>query len=107
MLEENKIQDIFKQTSLKDEDWLEPSAMVFQNIEETIYKKKRNRWFWLLIIPFLGVFIFIFYSKFYKNDISNQAKNETTFTKVNKQVTEQTPNISLVEKSNNANGLDV
>jgi len=55
MFEENKIQDIFAQASVENEDWLEPSALVFQNIEDAIYKKKRKRWFWFWITGLLAI----------------------------------------------------
>jgi len=66
MSEDKNIRDIFVRADLGYEDWLEPSDKVLEEIEATIYAKKRNRWFWFLL-PFIflvsgtGVYFYLMY----------------------------------------------
>jgi len=74
MSDDKKIQDIFKQTSLENEDWLEPSSTVFQSIEDVIYKKKR-KWLWLWLITLLVALALLVYWQFPKNKLSGSTGN--------------------------------
>jgi len=76
MIEENKIKDIFNSASLESEDWLEPSSTVFQNIEDTIYKK-RKRWYWLWMLSFLGVLTLIGYWQLNQQQLLNNPVDKT------------------------------
>lgn len=109
MLEENKIQDIFKQASLKNEDWLEPSTMVFQNIEAAIYRRKRKRWLWFLLIFLLSitsVLTFLFYPQNNEPQLSNNKINEASYTEIiDKKTAKKTQHTGLIEKSKNTNDL--
>lgn len=100
MFEEKNIHDIFKDTNLENEDWLEPSDRVLQNIEAEIYKKKRNRWFWFLplaLLGLLGVFMLAYYTNPYLNDKLETKVNESSINSITpnepkiKRITESIP----------------
>lgn len=104
MFEENKIQDIFRQASLENEDWLEPSPLVFQNIEDAIYKRKRKRWFLFWITSILGVLVFFGYWQFNKHQLSNNSVNQTTLKQpLAKEITVQNENNLTKEEINTDN----
>jgi len=107
MLEEDKIQDIFVQTSLENEDWLEPPKVVFENIKGAIYKKKRKRWYLLLLVPFIGAIVFYTYYKVYNNQLISNSKSDTSTTQTtNVQITAIKPTDKLVEQNENTNDLN-
>jgi len=106
MLDDNKIQDIFTKASLENEDWLEPSPMVFQNLENAIYSKKRKRWFWL--IPLFGLLALLGYLQFESNNsLDNSLKNITKpTTNITKQVEKQNLASNQKEKNESISTLE-
>lgn len=82
MFEDKDIHDIFEQANLNNEDWLEPSDKVLENIEKEIYRKKKRRWFWFLIPAFLvllGAFMLSYYANLrYTSNQTISAKTPKT-----------------------------
>jgi len=81
MIDDNKIHDIFNNGSLESEDWLDPSDVVFDNIENGINEKpKKPKFiFWLfsglsLVILLVAVFVF------YPNDGNKTISQKQTAT---------------------------
>jgi hypothetical protein len=61
MRDDDNIRDIFNNSSLDDQDWLEPSGSVFQGIEEVIYQDEDDKkpvWLWVI----LGLFLLLSFS---------------------------------------------
>jgi len=78
--------DSFNQSSLENEDWLEPSPLVFEKVKEEIYDKKRKRNFFLFLVSLFGILAVGFALTIYlsgKNDsvllsLQDQLIEETT-----------------------------
>jgi len=87
MFEDKNIHDVFEQANLENEDWLQPSDKVLQNIEAEIYRKKKNRWFWFLmsgLLVLLGGFLITYYADL--NYTSNQKKSSPLAKTINKNI---------------------
>ena len=57
------VKNSFNESSLDQENWLEPSDAVFENIQSAIEKKEKRRspWIWLWLFPIAILFTFSFY----------------------------------------------
>jgi len=105
MFEENKIQDIFRQASVEKEDWLEPSTLVFENIEDAIYKNKRKRWFWFWMTTGLGALLLLGFWQFNTHQLSKESINKTTSTQfLEKEITPEKQN-NLAKEEIEANNF--
>lgn len=53
MLEENKIKELFSESSLQNEDWLQPSDAVLEGINEELFDGKKKRPLWIFLLPLI------------------------------------------------------
>ncbi len=116
MLNDKNIKDLFNNSSLEDESWLEPSDSVFNGIEQAIYndeKEKKPFIFWLIgigiLICSIGIIIWSLNSKDPIQTVSTKSQNDHSY---NEPSTPESNNEILLSQSayntdtNNINNSD-